>query len=120
LHLRRRLLYGIDAQRIWTQEVCRKAGFQPRFGAGALNPENLISMVAAGEGIALIPRIAQRAPAPGCAYIPVLDRYVTYELLAVSNPRIPSALTGRFLEIVADEAAVTEKQLETADLGMKK
>lgn len=108
LHIR---LYGIDAQRIWTQEVCRKAGFQPRFGAGAVNPENLIGMVAAGEGIALIPMIAQRAPAPGCAYIPILEKNLPYELLAVSNPRLPSALTERFLKIVAIEAAATEREL---------
>lgn len=111
LHIR---MYGIDAQRIWTQEVCRRAGFHPRLGAGAVNPENLIGMVVAGEGLALIPKIAQRAPSSGCVYVPVLDKNVVYELLAVSNPRLPSALTERFLEIVAMEAAATERQLQKA------
>lgn len=116
LHIR---LYGIDAQRIWTQEVCRRAGFQPRSGAGAVTPENLIGMVVAGEGIALIPKIAQRAPSAGCVYVPVLDKNVLYELLAVSNPRLPSALTERFLEIVAMEAAATERELQKANKPKK-
>lgn len=108
LHIR---LFGSDAQRTWTQELCRKVGFTPTFGAAAINPDNLITMVAAGEGVALIPRIAQRGPAPGCIYVPIAEKQLYYELLAVSNPQTPSALADRFLAIAATEAAGFEKTL---------
>ena len=61
------LMYGSDAQRVWTREICRSIGFMPQFGSAASNAENLVSMVAAGEGVALIPKIAERTGTPGCA-----------------------------------------------------
>ena len=111
LHIR---LFGSDAQRTWTQDLCRRVGFTPRFGAAAINPDDLITMVAAGEGIALVPRIAQRGPAPGCVYLPIAEKNLFYELLAVSNPQFPSVLTDRFLQISELEAAAVQKGLEEA------
>lgn len=112
LHIR---MFETDSQRLWTQDICRKAGFTPRFGAAALNPDNLISMVAAGEGIALIPKVAQRGPAPGCLYMPIAEKKLFYELLAVSNPQVPSKLVDHFLEIVSAEAGVVEERLYEED-----
>jgi DNA-binding transcriptional LysR family regulator len=108
LHIR---LFETDTQRLWTHEICRKAGFTPRFGAAAVNPDNLITMVAAGEGVALIPKVAQRGPAPGCAYIPIAEKNLFYELLAVCDPAHESGLVRRFLEIVIAEALAVEKRL---------
>jgi DNA-binding transcriptional LysR family regulator len=109
LHVRN---YGAETHRMLTQEFCRKAGFTPRFGAAALNLDNLTSMVAAGEGVAIIPKIVQRSPTPGCANMPIAETNLCYELLAVSNPRFHSGLVGRFLEIVAAEAAAVEQRLQ--------
>lgn len=108
LHIR---MFGLDAQKVWTQEMCRKVGFTPHFGAAAQNPDNLITMVVAGEGIALIPKVAQRGPATGCAYVPVAEKSLSYELLAVTNPRIPSPLADRFMKIVEAEAKETEARI---------
>ena len=105
-------LYDADSRRIWNQEICRKAGFTPRFGAAALNLDNLTSMVAAGEGVALIPKLVLRGPAPGCADMPIAETNLCFELLAVSNPQFHSGLVERFLEIVAAEAAAVEQCLQ--------
>jgi DNA-binding transcriptional LysR family regulator len=105
-------LYDADSGRIWTQEICRKAGFIPRFGAAALSIDNLTSMVAAGEGVALIPKLSLRGPTPGCAYLPIAEKNLCLELLAVSNPHFHSDLVERFLEIVATEAAAVEQRLQ--------
>jgi DNA-binding transcriptional LysR family regulator len=109
LHVRN---YGVDTHRNSTQEFCRKAGFTPRFGAAALNLDILTSMVAAGEGVALIPNFVQRGPTPGCASVPIAEWNLCYELLAVSNPHFHSGLVGRFLEIVATEAVAVEQRLQ--------
>ena len=109
LHIRN---YGAETHRVWTQEFCRKAGFTPRFGAAALNVDNLTSIVAAGEGVALITRLVLRGATPGCADMPVADKNLCHELLAVSNPRYHSGLVERFLEIVAREAAAVEQRLQ--------
>jgi DNA-binding transcriptional LysR family regulator len=108
LHIRH---YGAETHRIWTHEICRKAGFTPRFGGTALNIENLTSMVAAGEGVALVPKLVLRGPTAGCVDMPIAEKHLCYELLAVSNPRFQSGLVERFLEIVASEAAAVEQRL---------
>ena len=109
LHIRNE---GTETHRIWTHEICRKAGFTPRFGAAALNLDNLTSMVAAGEGVALIPKLVLRGPTPGCAALPIAEKNLCLELLAVSNPHFHSDLVERFLEIVATEAAAVEQRLQ--------
>jgi DNA-binding transcriptional LysR family regulator len=109
LHIR---LNGNETHRIWTQEFCRKAGVTPHFGAAAVNIDNLISMVAAGEGVALLPKIVLHGPTPGCADIPIAETNLCFELLAVSNPHFHSDLIARFLEIVATEATAVEQRLQ--------
>jgi DNA-binding transcriptional LysR family regulator len=109
LHIR---LNGNETHRIWIQEFCRKAGATARFGTAASNIDNLISMVAAGEGVALIPKSVLRGPTPGCAAIPIAEKNLYYELLVVSNPHFRSDLIERFLEIVAIEAAAVEQRLQ--------
>ena len=104
-------MFGSDAQRFWTQEICQKKGFSPRFGAGATNADNLVTLVAAGEGVALIPRFAERPNAPGCVGLKLADKGLHYELLAVYNDRFPSGLRDTLLKIVEDEAGKLEKHL---------
>jgi DNA-binding transcriptional LysR family regulator len=117
LHIR---LFETETQRLWTHEICRKAGFTPRFGAAAVNPDNLITMVAAGEGVALIPKVAQRGPAPGCVYMPIAEKNLFYELLAVCDPAHESGLVRRFLEIVIAEALAVEKRLHETPAAVVK
>jgi DNA-binding transcriptional LysR family regulator len=109
LHIRN---YGAETHRIWTHEICRKAGFTPRFGAAALNLDNLTSMVAAGEGVALTAKLVLRGPTAGCVDTPIAETNLCCELLAVSNPQFHSGLVGRFLDIVATEAAAVEQRLQ--------
>ncbi|HEY2455723.1 MAG TPA: LysR substrate-binding domain-containing protein [Candidatus Acidoferrum sp.] len=110
LHIRRN---GQEIHRNWTQEFCFKVGATARFGAAASNLDNLISMVAAGEGVALIPKSILRGSKPGCAYIPIADKNLRHELFVVSNPHFHSDLVERFLEIVIAEAAAVEQRLQT-------
>lgn len=111
------ILFATDAHRAWTQDVCRRHGFSPRFGSAAGNAENLVSLVATGEGVALIPRIADRIRSAGCRVVPVTDKNLVYELYAVTNARIPSALRGAFLDSVRQEAALAEKEAAAAAGG---
>ena len=108
LHIRRN---GHETHRDWTQEFCFKVGATARFGAAASNVDNLISMVAAGEGVTLVPKNVLRGPTPGCADIPIADKNLRHELFVVSNPHFHSDLVERFLEIVAIEAKGVERHL---------
>lgn len=114
------LMYGSDAQRVWTRETCRGIGFLPHFGSAASNAENLVAMVAAGEGVALIPKIAERTGTPGCAPLLVADTGLHYSLCAVYDEKFPSALRDTFLTIVEEEAQRVEKLVAAKDSGKKK
>jgi hypothetical protein len=85
-----------------------------------LNIDNLTSMVAAGEGVALIPKIVLRGPTPGCADLSIAETNLCFELLAVSNPQLHSGLLERFLEIVATEAAAVEQCLQETAVPLPK
>ena len=77
-------------------------------------------MVAAGEGVALIPKIVLCGPTPGCADLPIAETNLCFELLAVSNPQFHSGLLERFLEIVATEAAAVEQCLQETAVPLPK
>ena len=77
-----------------------------------MNIDNLTSMVAAGEGVTLIPKLVLCGPTPGCAALPIAEKNLRLELLAVSNRHFHSGLVERFLEIVATEAAAVEQRLQ--------
>lgn len=94
------LMYGSDAQRVWTREICRSIGFMPQFGSAASNAENLVSMVAAGEGVALIPKIAERTGTPGCAALPLTDKACITTSAPFTMRNFPSGLRDTFLGIV--------------------
>ncbi len=99
------VLFGSDAQRMWTHEQCRAAGFTPHFGIAATTADNLVSLVAAGAGVALIPKIAERPKSPGCVVMPLLDTELTFEIFAMYSDGLSSPLRDTFLNIVAEEVA---------------
>lgn len=102
-----------EGHRFWTESICRQAGFPPRFGPIAESPENLLGMVAAGEGIALIPMLNERPSSAGYVFRPLREQNVTFELYAVWNPALHSALLASFLEIVRTEATHVQRSLRS-------
>ena len=111
------IMYGSDAQRMWTHEHCQRAGFTARFGGAAENADNLVSMVSAGAGVALIPEIAQRPESPGCIVLPLLDRNLDYELYAMYSEKHPSELRDTFLDVIAKECASLGPQFSLEGRG---
>ncbi len=51
------------------QAACRAAGFEPRTACESGELETVRSLVAADLGVALLPELAARAAAPGCAIV---------------------------------------------------
>jgi LysR family hydrogen peroxide-inducible transcriptional activator len=49
--------------------ACRAAGFEPRIACESSELETIRSLVAAGLGIAILPELASRQPAPECAVV---------------------------------------------------
>jgi DNA-binding transcriptional LysR family regulator len=54
--------------------ACQAAGFSPRTGLTAWQMPTMVSLVAAGQGVALLPAQTMHMPHPGVRYRPLQDR----------------------------------------------
>jgi DNA-binding transcriptional LysR family regulator len=70
--------------RQYVLSFCREAGFQPRIIHEALQPIDILNLVAIGEGVALVPERMRQAPHPGvvfcdlCEPVPRVDSFVAW------------------------------------------
>ncbi len=60
--------------------VCRRAGFAPRVAQEAIQMQTIISLVAAGMGIALVPAALRKLRRAGVVYRPLTDRAARVEI----------------------------------------
>ncbi|OZI38500.1 LysR family transcriptional regulator [Bordetella genomosp. 10] len=56
-----------------TQELCRSAGFSPRIGQEAIQVQTVVSLVASGMGVALVPGVARVYTTPHVVFVPLTD-----------------------------------------------
>lgn len=100
-----------QAYRLWATSICKHMNFKPEFGPAAENPENMIDMVAANQGIALVPKLTLRQFSGGVVVIPIADQELEFELFAMWDPNFPSVLLKNFLKIVLAEAETVQRGL---------
>jgi DNA-binding transcriptional LysR family regulator len=65
--------------------ACRAAGFEPRIACESSELETIRSLVAAGLGIAILPRLATREPAPRCVVVRLRDDLVERQVAVLSR-----------------------------------
>lgn len=63
-----------------TLEACRAAGFSPRVALEAWQMPTMVSLVAAGVGVALLPEQIKNIPHRGVVYRDISDRFDSLEL----------------------------------------
>lgn len=80
--------------------VCLAAGFSPRILHQARHFLSIISLVAVGQGIAIVPQSLLRATVPGVVFKPLQDVTAHAEYSVIWNPRNPWLVLTRILEIL--------------------
>lgn len=65
-------------------QACRVAGFAPRIVAEVDSVTALLGAVAAGDGVAILPRHSARQPHPGCVFVPLREPAPSVELVLVT------------------------------------
>ena len=71
--------------RQYVLQFCRDAGFRPRIVHEALEPIDILNLVAMGEGVALVPERMRRTPHPGVSFcrlrepVPQAEAYVAWK-----------------------------------------
>jgi DNA-binding transcriptional LysR family regulator len=87
----------------WLVESCRKAGFTPRILQDADREPAVISFVAAGLGVALLPEQIKTLPHQGVIFRP-LQRRLTADSWAVWNPNNSSNCLKQYIQIVKEQS----------------
>ncbi len=86
--------------------ACRDAGFEPRIGQEAPQLASVISFVAAGLGVSLVPASMQQIRADGVAYLPISDVQAQVTLSLVWRRDERSLVARHFVSIVKEVAAL--------------
>lgn len=89
-------------------DACQRAGFQPRVGQEVAETSTLVSFVAAGLGVALVPASVQHLRITGTTYLPLQDEGAEVELAAAhrAGDRSPhlARVLARAERLLADTA----------------
>jgi DNA-binding transcriptional LysR family regulator len=85
----------------WLTNTCREAGFTPRILQDADREPAVISFVAAGLGVALLPEQIKRLPHEGVIFIPLRKR-LTADSWAIWKVNNSSDCLKRYIQIVKE------------------
>ncbi|MFB9674598.1 LysR family transcriptional regulator [Streptosporangium vulgare] len=80
-----------------TLRVCRTAGFSPLVRHHADDFAAVLALVAAGQGVSLVPRLAAARPPAGVRLVPLATRRrtrVTYRRGAATHPAVAACVTA--------------------------
>ncbi len=97
-------------------EMCLQAGFQPRIAQEAIQFHVIISLVAAGLGIALVPACIRTFQRPDVVYLPLQGITTQAEIQVVWQRTDHSPVVRNFLEVVKTHRHAEHVALSTSDL----
>src|SRR6202044_1134986 len=92
----------------WLINACREAGFIPRILQDADREPAVISFVAAGLGVALLPEQIKRLPHEGVIFRP-LQRRLSTDAWAVWKPNNSSDCLKQYIQIVKELSKATAR-----------
>lgn len=78
-------------RREFLRAVCGAAGFEPRIVAEAESVALMLAAVAAGEGVAIVPKHSEKVSHAGCRFVALAAPVPTVELLLVLEKGAPAA-----------------------------
>jgi len=82
------------------QALCRQAGFEPRIRHEVAETSTLVTFVAAGLGVAVVPEPVARLGVPGATYLPLAARDAHIDLAAAVRADDDSPALARALDIL--------------------
>lgn len=95
-------------RRAFLNDVCRRAGFEPKIRAELDSLPLMLAAVAAGEGVGIMPVHAGKLPHAGCVLVPISGSVPVTELLLVRPRHTPGKEVNTFLSLIASRAAAMQ------------
>lgn len=81
--------------------LCREAGFEPRIRHEVAETSTLVTFVAAGLGIAVVPQPVSELGVPGTTYLPLAAPAARIDLVAAVRAGDDAPALGRALDVLA-------------------
>lgn len=97
-------------------DLCRAHGFEPRASHAASSTASMAALVAAGLGVALVPRSAAGREQAGIVYRPLADAPLTLEVAAVWRPEGMSPALRLLLDHAVQAARREEERSASGQL----
>lgn len=82
------------------RDVCHKAGFTPNLHRVADSHASMITLVTAGQGVAIMPKEAEALPHPHVVFMPLYNPIYYARSTAVWRREIPTKSLAKFLKIL--------------------
>lgn len=70
---------AVPGRKLWVIELCREAGFRPRWLAPSDTVTETFARVVGEGGVSLLPDYLEETPPPGIALIPLSDRFAAWD-----------------------------------------
>ncbi|HET6652946.1 MAG TPA: LysR substrate-binding domain-containing protein [Nocardioides sp.] len=86
-------------------QLCRGAGFEPRVRHEVAETSTLVTFVAAGLGVALVPEPVAALGVAGATYRPLVGRHARVDLAAATRADDDAAALARTLEVLEAQVA---------------
>jgi len=102
------------------QSACRRAGFSPRISQQAIQVQTLVSLVASGMGVALVPSVTRAYSSPLVRFLELTDQDTgdALALSLVTHRMTANAAVQRLCGIMLQtDAADTPTNAEAASVG---
>jgi DNA-binding transcriptional LysR family regulator len=85
-------------------EACRQAGFRPAATIEVRETSTLVTFVAAGLGVAVVPEPVRTLALAGVRYLPITDSDIRTDLVLAASRRNPLAAVARVAALIRDTA----------------
>lgn len=105
------VLHDVEAESFFgatTLAICRRAGFEPAMGLTVADIGSLIGLVAAGLGVALVPRLMRNLALQNVDFIELDDLAEKVELLMIGRRQDRSPAVRNFVALAAEVAGQEE------------
>ena len=89
--------------------ACRSVGFAPRIEQEAMQMQTIVSLVAAGMGVALVPASLQHMRRTGVAYRPLAEREARVDIGIAWRAGDDAPVVDAFLELARSAAKLSSR-----------
>ena len=89
--------------------ICKKAKYCPRIVASPNLWQTVLTMVEAGEGVAIVPACVQQLRSDGVSFHPLIDRGCHMDVVLAWRRDEPNAIRDGFLDLLRNNRAEIER-----------